>query len=290
MARRQAEALRRRRLTGQHLRPIQGAHLRPREGTAVEEVVDGQVVAVRPDSELRIVRELVAEGEGVPRVRAGRIAGRRHGDTLEVRRRADRELLDDPAVGETVVDDRRVAVVVVLTAAAEAAPERVGRNRPVDGRSRLVEDREVVVDDLEVVVRPDRAVRVRRRVQDGERALRAAEPLPDPLEARSRHGCSQVTDPRLHDGVGARSLWRRRQQVLGLGLLLRVRALGRRNGAERRRHVVLELLLRLLLRRLVVARRFARVPRGALGCLLAGRARAADRHHREQRRTPCGRA
>src|SRR5207247_139847 len=81
-----------------------------------------------------------------------------------------RELRDDPAVRDLVVEDHRVAVIVVLTVAAEAAPERVDRHRAVDGRARLVEDREVGVDGLHVVVRTHVAVRVRGCRENAEGA------------------------------------------------------------------------------------------------------------------------
>jgi hypothetical protein len=66
------------------------------------------------------------------------------------------ELGNDPAVGELVVQDDRVAFTVVQADAAEAGPQRLDADRPEDGGAgRLVEDLEPCVDDLDVLGRPD---------------------------------------------------------------------------------------------------------------------------------------
>src|SRR5439155_9710927 len=107
--------------------------------------------------------EVRAEVEAVAEPAAGRIARRRDGDALIGRHRDTGELGDDPAVGELVVEDDRVAVAVVLTDAAEAAPEGGDPGRAVDRASRrLVEDLEALVDDLDILSGPYLAVRVGR--------------------------------------------------------------------------------------------------------------------------------
>ncbi len=145
----------------QHPRAVVRADLGADEVEEAEEV-ERDVVRVRPDSELRVVGEVVVL-ERVAPVRAGRIAGLRDGHALEVGQSGDRELADHPAVGQAIVDDRGVAVVVVLAIAAEAGEDRVRRHGPVQLDPALVVYRETLVDDLDVVVRADRAVRVGRQ-------------------------------------------------------------------------------------------------------------------------------
>ena len=56
---------------------------------------------------------------------AGGVAGLRNGDTLVLGNTgASRcgELADDPAVGELIVDDYRIAVAAILAGAAKAGP------------------------------------------------------------------------------------------------------------------------------------------------------------------------
>src|SRR5206468_1603002 len=86
------------------------------EGIAGEDVVAHEVGG-RPDTELRIVREVrggravAADLVGVAIPGPGRVAGGRDSDTLEVRRGEGGELADQPAVGELVVEHHRVAPV-----------------------------------------------------------------------------------------------------------------------------------------------------------------------------------
>ena len=233
-------ALLRRSLRGDHLRAVVRAHLRPEERRAARvEHVERRVVRVRPHAELRVVGEVRVRVR-VAGVRARRVAGPRHGDALQERRRAHRELADDPAVREPVVRDRRVAVVVRLAAAAEAAPQRVRRDRPVDRRPGLVEDRQALVDDLDEVVRSDRAVRIRRRRVDAERSGRAAEPLAEPFDPEAERGRRCDAGARLDDRVRAAGLGCGRA-VLRLLFLLQLPGDRRgRDVAERRRDVVVQ--------------------------------------------------
>src|SRR5439155_45049 len=102
-------------------------------------------------------------------------------------------LRDDPAVGDRIVEDDRIAVVVGLAAGAEAAPEGVDRDRSEERGAALVEDGEVDVDRLHVVVGTDVAVGIGRRGAHGERAARSGEALADAV-------------------AGWPSLWARRRQ------------------------------------------------------------------------------
>ncbi len=152
---------------------------RPRSVEHVERLV----VGIRRDPELRVVRE-AGVLERVAVVRPGRVSALRHGDALQERRRGHRELRDDPPIGDRVVQDLRVPVVVRLAAAAEAAPQRVDRNRAVHGASALVEDGEIGVDRLDVVVRANVAVRVGRSRLHAEGPVRPDEPVADTVEAQ----------------------------------------------------------------------------------------------------------
>ena len=269
VARPEREALLRGGLAREHLGAVVRADLRAGERRPVPEHVEARVVGVGPDSELRVVGE-VRVLERVAIVRAGRVAARRDGDALEVRRRRDGELADDPAIGDPVVRDGRVAVVVRLAPAAEAAPERVRRHRSVERDPGLVEDRETRIDDLDVVERPDGAVRIGRRRRDAERPRGAAEALADSLEVRAQRRSRRVTDGRLHDRVRRRR--RRGDRVLVLRmLLLRV---GSRTG--RRRHVAQR-------QRRVVVDRGRRIGGGLAVPVVAGLLRARGRRRRHDR-------
>ena len=174
------EKLLRRGLPREHLRSVERRDARARERAAVREEVHGEVVGIGPDRELRVIGEVHgAVAERVAVVGAGRVTGGRDGDAHEVRRRRHRELADDPAIGDAVVDDCWVAVVVRLAAATEPGPDLVDRHGPVDRRPALVEDREARVDGLDVMIRTDRAICVRRRGVDGERPVRSAEAISD---------------------------------------------------------------------------------------------------------------
>src|SRR5439155_25719202 len=100
------------RVAGEHLHPVEDDGV---QAATREPSLRAHVVPVRPDADLRIV---VSEGEGevVEEPAAGdRIARLRDRDTLmrRWRREAGRvgELADQPAIGEIVVDDNRIAVV-----------------------------------------------------------------------------------------------------------------------------------------------------------------------------------
>src|SRR5712691_2606680 len=107
--------------------------------------------------------------ERVPVVGTRRIGRSRYRDALQVRRRADRELREHPAVGYLVVLDDWIAVVVGLAAAAKTSPQRVaglGKARG-DCAGCLVEYGKRFIHPLDVLRRTDGPVRIgRRRVGD----------------------------------------------------------------------------------------------------------------------------
>ena len=236
------EALLARGLAKEHGRPVVGAHEAAGEGVAVEQV-ERRVVRVRPDSQLGIVRELRI-AKGVPVVGAGRVAGLGDGDALEIRSQApvgprDGELGDDPAVGQSVVADGRVAIVVGLTQAAEPTPHGIDRNRAVEHGTSLVEDRQVGVDHLNVVGRADRTVGIGRSSADRERALRASEPVAHAIPVGGGGGDQRRGQARLDDRIARpRHGGRMRQHRLVLLLAGRLASRGR-NQAQRRRGVVM---------------------------------------------------
>ena len=148
----------------------------------VEDVV-AHVVRVGPDPEVWVVVEVGSEGVSVAVVGAGRVTGLRDRDALVSRNGGSRELADQPAVGELVVEDDRIAVAVELAVAAEARPERGDVRRAVERRTALAEDLEPLVHHLDVLRRPDLAVGVRRRAV----ACDAWEADPVEVEGRRRH-------------------------------------------------------------------------------------------------------
>src|SRR6202030_781346 len=109
----------------EHVHSVIRANPGTRERGAIGEYVERDVIRVRPDAHLRIIGKAVSVRKRVPIVRAGRIAGRRHGDALQVRGGGDRELRNDPAIRDRIVQDSRIAVIVRLAASAKTAPQGV---------------------------------------------------------------------------------------------------------------------------------------------------------------------
>lgn len=156
------ETLLRRRLTEQHFAPVVRAHCRAGETiAAVREHVERDVIRVRPHTHFRIIRKIrVRERIAIPR--ACRIAGLRNRDALQIRRRTDRELRNNPAIGHSIVNHHRVAVVVGLAAAAKSAPQSVDRHRTVNQAAALIIYGEIGVHGLDIVIRTDVTVGIRR--------------------------------------------------------------------------------------------------------------------------------
>src|ERR1700758_4033735 len=100
------------------------ANLRTSEG--VGEHVKGDVVGVRPNPQLWVIRKLgAAVVKRISVVCSRSVRCCRNGDTLQVRCCRDGELSKDPAIIDFVVLNDDIAVVVRLTPTAEAAPERI---------------------------------------------------------------------------------------------------------------------------------------------------------------------
>ncbi len=107
---------------GQHVSPVEGQ----RAGNAVArgKVSQREVVGIRHDAELGIVVVLPwRDMEGPAVVGTRRIGGPGQSDALNPL--VDRELAQQPAVGQMIVEDDRVAVVVVLAGATEAHPDGI---------------------------------------------------------------------------------------------------------------------------------------------------------------------
>ena len=107
---------------------------------------------------------------------------------------------DEPAVGQLIVTDHSVAVVVRFTRAAEAPEERVRRDGAVDDLSVLPENRHAGVDDLEDVIAAH-GNRVVGRVACFPAAVRALEANAYAVEARDKSGSRPASLLRLFDGT-----------------------------------------------------------------------------------------
>ena len=109
----------------QHLDPIKDKRLRPEEGCAQGvENVSSHVIAVRPDAQLGIIKEVAGQVEVVPVPGAGGVAGLGYGNTLVLGDRGaarDSKLADNPAVGELIIDHHRITAAT-LASAAKAGP------------------------------------------------------------------------------------------------------------------------------------------------------------------------
>src|SRR5439155_22256508 len=105
-------------LAVEHLIALEGPKADSGVAGAEQELVRSHRVRVLagPNANLRVIVELrLVHGELVSAPAACRIAGRRDGRALPVRRlvaaAVERELRDHPALGELVVDHNRVAAV-----------------------------------------------------------------------------------------------------------------------------------------------------------------------------------
>src|SRR5712691_698978 len=114
------------RVAGQHRRAVEGEWLRAEEGRARRvEYVRAHVVSVGPDGEVRIVEEVVTHVKTIAVIGAAGIARGRDGDALVRHSYAVvRELADDPAVGELVIEHDGIAVTGGFARTAKAGPDR----------------------------------------------------------------------------------------------------------------------------------------------------------------------
>src|SRR6185369_17227671 len=87
------------------------------------EHVHAHVVAVRPNTQVRVVEEVGAEVKVVAMIRAGRVTRSRDSHALIGRHGNTCELCNHPAIGELVVHHYRIATAVEFTDTTEAAPD-----------------------------------------------------------------------------------------------------------------------------------------------------------------------
>ena len=219
VARARVEALLGRCRAGQHRGAVERADARAVEcDPAAGEDVVADVVRVGPHRQLRVIGEVgVPVRERVPVPGASRIGRLGDGEAVEVRRRRNGELLNHPTVGDRVVGDRPVPVVVRLAAPAEAAPQGVRRHRPKDRGARLVEHRELGVDEVDDVIRADRQIRVRRRAVHDEGTRRTGEAVADTVEIEQGRGRGLRAEAFLHCAGLRASSARRARCVAGSG-------------------------------------------------------------------------
>ena len=149
------------------LTPIKHNRLRAQKHRAsrVEDVC-GHVIPIRPDTELRVIKEVAGKMKTVTKRGAGGIAGLRNGDALVLRNTGaarSGELADDPSIGELVVDHHRITAAAKLTGAAKAGPDRTDRNGSEKRcASELIKNLEACVDHLDVLSLSHLAIRIRR--------------------------------------------------------------------------------------------------------------------------------
>ncbi len=213
-------------LAGVHVALAQRAEAAAVVRGPVEEAVEGEVEAVAPDAELRVVVERIdrdgalVHADVVQEPAAGdRVARLRDGDALvEGARRSGRvgEVSEDPAVGHRVVDHDRVTAAVAVAESSGTGPQRVLGEAGDPCARRLVEDPVGAVDRLDVVGRAYVTVRVRWRAG----AALAAGARVRPLQAgevrdRARH-LPERRVRRLRNGVAARMFEALRLLELGL--------------------------------------------------------------------------
>ena len=222
----------------QHRVPIERADERAEKGRARRiEGVERHVVAVRPHSQLRIVREvIVGNRERVPAVAAGGVRGSRDGHAIHERRAVHR-LRHHPAAGRLVELRDDVAAVVRLARPAEPRPETVAGGRAEEQMARrLVIHGVPDVHPLDVLRGARRPVGIRRGV---------------PVRAHPGKRRAVVLPPRGRDGLepgirrrGSRGVFRLRVEEGDHAGRPRPRpARGRRNHfAQGRRQIVLDLV------------------------------------------------
>jgi hypothetical protein len=171
-----------------HLVPLEAVDADPVDRLVLDpELACRDQVGVAPDSVLRIVGEVVPGREGVPVVGARRIARRRDRDAVveQVERlvrivdAAGRELGEDPAIRELIVDHDRIARGLRALVDRKSGPQRAGVDRPEEARAGLGVDGEHEVHHLDVMVRADVAHRVRRVDAEAEEieVVLVAQPL-----------------------------------------------------------------------------------------------------------------
>src|ERR1700730_8026180 len=146
------EALNRSGGASEHLGAIRRADVRAyKSGSSEVEIVEGEVVSIRPYAHLRIVRK-IGERKRVSTVGAGCVGRLRYSNTLKIIASVvDGELGSDPTLSSRVKSDDGVAAVVALARPAESGPECISGKRTQHGVPALVEDLVFEVDVLDVL-------------------------------------------------------------------------------------------------------------------------------------------
>src|SRR5262249_19031819 len=138
-------------LARDHFGAVKGAYA-PRKHGAGKNVV-GLIVSVGPYTELRIVVKRGTKGKRVTDKRSGRIARGRNRKALQEWHRLNGELRNDPPIGDLIIGDRRIAIVVGLAPTAKTGPQRVDRDGSKNyGSSTFVEHCVVGVHDLHEMI------------------------------------------------------------------------------------------------------------------------------------------
>src|SRR5204863_4416319 len=200
-------------------------------GTGGVEDVRGHVVAVGPHTGMRVVDEVHRVGdEVIDVVGAERVIGNRNGDALMgvARAGADDELREDPAAGEEVIADDRIAVIVCGAGSAEGLEEGVASGRPVEQRAGgLVENGEAGVVPLHVLRCTDATVDVGRIAAGAEGAETDADAVETGADgARGRKlRPEEVLDRPVRSSDFGRG---NRADRLGMTLIVAIAAVGRR--------------------------------------------------------------
>src|SRR5260370_755781 len=133
----------------QHFGAVEGAYPGPGKSSAAGEDVVSDVVSIRPNAELRIIRKItVTVIEGIPVIRAGRICACRHCYAFQIRRGRNRKLSNDPAVSNQVILHDPITLVVGLTTAPEAQPRRVNCDSSKASGPTFIEDCKFTINNL----------------------------------------------------------------------------------------------------------------------------------------------
>src|SRR5688500_769189 len=108
-----------------HSVALESAYLTANKRTTIPKHVVTDVISIRPNAHLRIVVEIATVREGVAEVGAGRIGRRRNGDTLSEWLARHSKLSQHPAIGQLIVLNNRIAIVIALATNAEALHNNV---------------------------------------------------------------------------------------------------------------------------------------------------------------------
>src|SRR5437879_3978282 len=121
------------------------------------------VIGVWPQPKMRVVFKLGgAQRKVVNVILAGGVGTLRDGDTFVIISTGYSELTHQPAVGQLVVDDDRVAIIIVGAGGARQSrlPQGVDWSRPRQPRAGLVVHRHDGIDHLYILGGTDRTIRV----------------------------------------------------------------------------------------------------------------------------------